>query len=671
MEMKKKARNKHRFGENTEAAITAMISHEFTMGLSNQEAVNTQFRSAVDMLSPERRKKNYSWQSNLHIPEFTSIILTQAAIDAGQYFKDRDFVEVYTEDPSDEAQKAAEAEKELLNRTLNRRTLHYFQKFTRCKTTNNIGGRVYVEGWWNQELKTIQIGEEERVKVLDVDIFGNPIEDFENQTPATGLSTVPVFKEAPVVDEFDFDLVDQRNVITDNSYVYSLQDKRYVIIYKEVTLSELHEIAEREGYFNLDLINKTSGTHTTNKTEAADRTYNEEDNHEQIFVKGNEALNKYKRYGKYWCLVERDEFGEPYRDERGWIKVKPGVDNDGNPLPGAELQETIITVISGGGADLLIGFYITPYVDARGRPYRPIIRGICYVHPTQDGGMGDGPLALDLQTGLDDTLNVSNDRVMLATMPTLKGRKYSLDDADPFIMQPGYVNYMEDPDRDLKEILIRDNISGALQQAQVYSNKIQQLTATYPTTMGDVPSISSTTATAVAEAGTRSDTRNNYKALSFEHTFLCELYWMISQMTYQFAQEETARNLMGDKIVDFNPTLNYTYKPISQAIETEASKFNKLKIYQMILGYIAQMGHPNAVGMVNYLLTKMFSLLGDDLVNFGNKLLNEKVPIAQKGQETPVTDMGGGGPSNQTGLEQPGAEVFARENAGMGMPNVV
>ena len=47
---------------------------------------------------------------------------------------------------------------------------------------------------------------------------------------------------------------------------------------------------------------------------------------------------------------------------------------------------------------------------------------------------------------------------------------------------------------------------------------------------------------------------------------------MIQQMTFLFATEETATKLMGDKARFFNPSLDYTYTPLSQSIEPEASK---------------------------------------------------------------------------------------------------
>ena len=41
--------------------------------------------------------------SDIRIPEFISHVLTQASIDANQYFSTKDFVEVYLEDDSDDA----------------------------------------------------------------------------------------------------------------------------------------------------------------------------------------------------------------------------------------------------------------------------------------------------------------------------------------------------------------------------------------------------------------------------------------------------------------------------------------------------------------------------------------------------------------------------------------
>jgi hypothetical protein len=79
-----------------------------------------------------------------------------------------------------------------------------------------------------------------------------------------------------------------------------------------------------------------------------------------------------------------------------------------------------------------------------------------------------------------------------------------------------------------------------------------------------------------------------------------------------------------------------------------------------ILGYVSQMQHPDAVKQANLILTKIYSYMGDEFVNFGNKLLNENQPIqsgagqqAVQGQQT----------SNQNGIPQSQMEQVTRELA--------
>ena len=194
---------------------------------------------------------------------------------------------------------------------------------------------------------------------------------------------------------------------------------------------------------------------------------------------------------------------------------------------------------------------------------------------------------------------------------------------------------------------------------------MQQVNNVFPTTMGDMPSMSSTTATAVAGAEQRSNQRANYKSLTFEYTALTELYWMIQQMTFVFAKPETGFKLMGDMVYDFNPTLNYTYKPLSQSIETEYSKGTKIRNLLQMLGYIVNVQHPNAVNMINAIFTKVFELMGDEYVNIVGSLLNPQIPTGEGGEQAGQTGMQGGA-SNEQGIPQSGMEVTTRDNSGGG-----
>ena len=182
----------------------------------------------------------------------------------------------------------------------------------------------------------------------------------------------------------------------------------------------------------------------------------------------------------------------------------------------------IMTFVKSGGTKKLIGFHSARkagFVDSDGNTYRPLIRGLCYIHPSLDKGVGDGKYAREVQKAIDDTFNVSNDRTMLATLPTLKGKKYVTEDTDSIYMEPGHVMELENTD-DVQEMIIQDNTQAAMGQLALLFRKMDQATAIFPTTMGDVPGESTTTATAVAGATAMSGRRGNYKAMTFEHTAL-------------------------------------------------------------------------------------------------------------------------------------------------------
>ncbi len=631
--------------------LSQIVNGEYEVSKRNQQMFISDFESYVDAFDAIRAPKTYDWQSDISIPEFASHMLTQCSVDS-QFFSTRDFTEVYLEDDSDRAKANSEAAKELINRTLNQKHLYHYQKFIRARLINNLAGSVYIKCWWEQEVERGVVGHKKRLEPLDVDVYGNPIVD-ETQEPAYREVVEPIIGDIPVIDRFNYEVYDPRNVFTDNSYVYSIQDKKWVIFRDEVTYSELKQEAEQNGYFNLD---KLKDIKPADETETSRESYNKDQEFQAVTSSIEKPFDRLERYGKFWTIVDKDDDGNPIPGTE-----RPGIDLNGQPLPEAELHEVIITIILSKGAKVLIGYKLTPYIDAEGNPYRPIIRGICYIHPTFDGGAGDGKYTRELQLAIDDTFNISQDRVMLATLPTLKGRKYSIEDNSSVYFEPMHLIEVEETS-DVEEFKISDNINGALAQIAMLQAKMQQVDSIQPPTMGQTPSYASTTATAVAAAARGQTTRSNYKSLTFEYTVLTELYWMIQQMTYQFAKPETGFKLMGDKVYDFDPTRNYYYKLVSQTIETEESKMMKRKEWTTILGYVAQIQHPDAVKIINYILTEIIKLMGDEYANFAEKKLAEHVPI-QQGQ-IPQAQPGlpeSAPPSNQSGIPMSAGEQATRQ----------
>lgn len=648
-------KTKHEFDEAVEARIVSkLLTGEYGNAKTNRQDENDDFELYVDLLDANRPEKEYDWMSDIHLPEFFSHVATQMSLDVSQYFKTRDFVEVYIEDEGDKAISAAKATKELLNRTLNQKHLYHYFKFVRAKLNNHISGNVYAHCWWEQKTKKDVIGIERNVVELDIDVYGDTIIDRETQVPAREILEEEIYGDVPVIDRFNYEILDPRNVFTDNKYVYSLQQKDFVTIRSEKTLQELKQDKEKAGYFNLHLLEEIK----TTETETSKETYNKDDAKNVQDYTDKRVFDIILRYGKYWAVIlEKDADEYP-------IRVKPGIDSNGKPLSNAEFIEMVVVFAKSGTMQHLIAFHATPYLDANGVPYKPVLRGLCYIHPTKDSGMGDGKYARELSKGIDDTFNIGNDRVILATLPTLKGRKQSIEDNTTIYFEPQHTIELENPE-DLEEFKISDDIQGAMTQIQMLSNKMDQAMAIYPTTMGDLPGRASTTATAIVGAEGKTSNRTNYKSMTFEYTFLIDLYWMIQQMTYTFAKPETGIKLMGDKVYDFNPDMNYTYKPLSQSIESEQSKLAKLRTWDMILSRIIKIQHPDTVHILNYIFNKICELMGDEYVNFAEAFLGTDVAVTPAGrgggkEGSPYQGM----ESNQYGIEASPDETATREATG-------
>jgi len=604
----------HKFDKKIEDWVgNIVVTNEYSTAKRNSQGAFEDFESYVDLFDAERSEKDYDWMSDIFIPEFPTHMLVQSAEDVAQYFRTRDFVETYVTDKSPRAIKAAESAEELLNTSLNRRELYHYQKYVRAKTINRLAGEVWAHCWWEQKVSRETVGEDEQGK--------------------------KVYDEKILKDYFNYEILDPRNVfIVDGTYSYSAQQKKAVIIRCERTYEDLLGEKKSHKYFNLDIVKDLKRTgETETKTEI------EDENKQRPGNKIDEPFDKLIRYGLFW-----------------FKGTEPGLDENGNVLEDAVLKEAVLTFIKSGSDTVLIGFRAQPYKDANGNAYKPLIRGLCYVHPTRDSGVGDAKYSSELQIAINDTFNLNNDRTRLATMPTMKGKKYVTEDADEIYFEPGHVMDLEDPN-DLVEFQISDNIQGGLAQLGILTEKMREASSTYPPQMGNVPEVASTTATAIASATSGSSRRSNMQSMTFENTFLAELYWMDLQMTWQFAKPETGFKLMGAKVYDFEPNFEYYFRPLSQSIETDQAKQAKIQKWQGILQVVVQLQHPDTVKMVNYILKQIATLMGDEFESFADKLLDEGQPIESGGNQAPQA----GGPpvSNQNVIEMSSPEISSRESA--------
>ena len=619
------AKGARKFSEDVEEAIISqVIGSEFVTAQTNMQNDTDDFESYIDLLDSIRSEKEYDWNSDIAIPEFASQMLTQSSIDVGQYFQTRDFAEVYLQEDSEEASQTADAAKELINRTLNQRHIHHYQKFVRGKLCNHLLGRVYLRCWWEQKV--------ERVETSGA------------TDPSTGIQAEPTTSEKIVFDRFNYDVLDPRNVFTDNEYVYSLQDKKWIIIRFERTLEQLKADKESMGYFNLDRLDKKPDG---KETETSRDTYNKIDAEVKESKPVSKSFDILERYGSYWTVKSDDG-------------VRPGIDKEGNVIEGAVFQEVIASFAVNGSQKELIRFQLQPYTDAENISFRPLIRGLCYIHPSDDGGSGDGKYSRELQIAINDTFNISQDRVMLATLPVLKAKKYTTEDNPTIRFAPEHVMELENVD-DVKEMIIKDDVIGALNQIGILTNKMQTVTALTSGAQG-LRGAPSTSATEVATTSNRTDTRTNYKSMTYENTVLVEFYWMIMQMTWRFAKPETGLKLMGEKVFRFDPTKDFFYKPVTGAIETEESKANKIRQWTQLLQIMVQVQHPQVVNLINDVVTKISVLMGDEKSAVVKKLLDPKVPIQQNGQDQPQAQAGGAA-SNQNGVPQSIPEQSTRESS--------
>ena len=641
---------KHYFNENIENIVTKqVIDNEWDQ--NERSLDNLDFQSLIDMLELKRNEKDYDWMSDIMPPILVSFMNTDASMWSNQYFQTRDFCEVKLDGTGPMHEEICRAAKKVLNSTLNRRKLYFYQKYIRARLINALRGHVYLVCWWEKRIEQVNTGQVKQIpETLDIDVEGKALpENWQDMgiQPAVRLREEPITEKRIVYDHFNCDVVDPRNIRTDNSYCYSAQDKPWITIRRSTTIQKLKKLGKKNGYFNLDIVAEMckNPQQTDSSRETVDAGEPTQSNTSHSITS---ELDVFIRFGVMWVKITKTD-SDGYPEE-----IKPGYDELGEPLKDAELIETISETAYVGSNKVLIRFQHCPFEDPLGDIYRPIIRGLCYIHPTKDTGLSSGKNLKEIQTATADNFNMGMDRVKMATLPTLAaGGSFQDEDYDDIRFEPGYVIPVKgNPKDELMEFKISDNVQGMNEANGTIAGWAQQAEAIFPTTMGDLPGKASTTATAVAGGESRTNLRGNYKSLTIENTLLQELYAIILYMTYQFAEQETLEKMCGKEDAQyFDPKQDYSYSPVSSNIEQEYNKNKKIQNYDQNVGRLSGLVQsiPELVPIIAHMEQRILELQGDEFQDVGKMIeALAKAKVRNKEGE----EIGGGGSSPQV-ADQP------------------
>lgn len=629
--------------DKIEKMVLANALAEFEIDEQNHSKDNEDFEVHMNLFNLIGDQPEEDWMANIYLPEFYGEIVTQASIEAAQEFQRRDFVAVYHESKKPEHMAAAEADKELINRTLNQPHVHYFQKRMRASGLKNITGKVYYKCWWERKITKFTVTENQ-TEELDIDVDGEPMVSDEQIAQRITLP-VEIEKEHIVYDRWNIDVLDSRNVFCSPEYTYSLQDKRRVTIRFDTDIGEMEDNQDIMGYINLDKARKALKKDSTVDTDTKKGDdFDEPQEYQFTQLKPIMMLETYK---KEWVKVNANG-----------MDITPGFDSRGEREKGAVLMEIIKCIAHVGETKVLVRYQRNKNRDPFGNAYRPITKGICYIHPTSDLGVGDGKASRGPQTAMNDVFNMGVDKLRIALNPVVKAGTASASEfRDTWEFAPRAVWEAYNPD-DLKEMVMDDNISGAMALTQFFKSEQNQVTATSPQSQGVLP-LASTTATATADAAARTDARSHYKGLTNSHTALNEIYRFIKWQTFQYARPETAQKLMGEKVFEFDPYADHAFKIVTEAIETNESKINKINLYNQQFQQVAAIGNPGTLGILNKILAKQARLLGDEYEESLEGLFNEKAEFQPtSGGGTPA--VAGQPTTNQTGLIQSPQEQSVR-----------
>jgi len=318
--------------------------------------------------------------------------LTESSQWASQYFANREYVDVYLEGDGDNDKEKCSLVKKLLNKTLNRKSLYHYHKYMRARTINSTAGVVYGVCGWEQKLKPTTVGTR---KVHDGTVTTLP-----NGMMMPNFKDEDVIEDLPIKDHLEYDILDPRNVRTSNTYCYSIQQKEWITVRSEESYESLKANEESHGYINLDKVKELVKEKKNQETDTSKESYNKDDKNQKVDKPVSRFGDLLTRYGKMWAIVtESDDNGNP-------IKIEYAYDDLGDIKENAEIIEGISAIFCYGGKQILIRFQATPFIDDRGNPYRPLLRGLCYIHPTKDTGMSDGKYARESQVAQNFLTNL-------------------------------------------------------------------------------------------------------------------------------------------------------------------------------------------------------------------------------------------------------------------------
>jgi hypothetical protein len=640
--------------QDSHDSVVSWFTSELTADRRNKDDDDKLWKKYYDMLHCKRPIKKNDWESDIFLPEFTTRALTLNANFLSRYFQSSDIVESDSE--SDDPQDVGEgkAAKLLLNHILGKKDARYFQKVQRMLLFSQMSGWNVWKLGYEQETEDVEVGQKPKVEnvVVNGSVMaedGKPFVNTLSQKQAFQTSYEPIVKTRVKRDTPVFDVWPNESVYTSKEYTYSLQEKEHVTFVDETTVDDLKENQSSHNYFNLDKLDPKQAVNNERPDNVGD--YVETENPVSIKVR------RFERWGKFPAIVtERYQDGSPK-------EAKIGVDKNGRMKSGAEKIEMIMTFVGDIGnkenqPQTMIRFQPSPY------PVRPMVRFICYVDPLRDEGFGDGEQTSEISTAINDNFNLSNYRTKLATTPAFKGKKFS-GIPEKINITPEKAILMENLD-DFQELAISDNIQGAMVQHNILSQRMDFAMATSPQTMGMSPD-NRETATQAATIGQRAQTRLNMKAMNFEYIGFTELYDVILSLVNEFMLPQTLEKILGELAQYYNPKREDRFKPVSQAIESEESKQFKIKQYTQMMGMVASIPNPKTAMVLNYIIGQILELSGGDFKHFKKFMFEEspeaillyQIATGAKPQQ-PAQPQQSGGPQNQFGLPQTGAEQNAR-----------
>jgi len=618
-----------------EERLVSQVKTEWERGQEYTDDLNDMYETIYAMMRGQRPEKTYDWQSNVVINKVFQVVWTTIPYIVQKITGASPIIGVKGPDRFDKETKHRENILEYWN-TMQPGNSKNFTPFVLVLISwllrGLLNGVGFMKKTWHQEIKTEEVQED------------SPIPKFDDQGNRVGLTMhKKTRKKTTPVEDWPYNVVvNNRDIVVDWLLQpgQSCRQGRFVIHRLITDLEAL--FSSKIDYINLDQLDVNESTTSVETRQDAATTkgldgqdtppesdiYTDIEIYERV---GDYPVYNEKKNGKWVACFDKEEF------------------YDGK----ASFKNMVCTIVP--SQNKVIRFQPNVYGEIN------YIDIHIFLDAERWQSMGQVEPFKDLQTALSDNLNAAFDEIWQNLMPPVIVDKSRLWDWDTMQYAPGQ-RWLQagDPNTAIawkpKTEITRD----AWQKHQLLDSEIKLTSKITPPMQGMGKEKAATTNILNAQM---SASNLDFLVKMIEVTGLIPSAQMDVRFASRFAHPKTFQKILGElfKYGEFGEEL-YKYVPAASSVKLEHQKESEIQQDLQLLQVLGNIKNPKTAKVLNALLQNIFRNRNMDeaAAVFDEEYFE---PQSEAGQIKQLTDMAGGGASNEQGIPQSPKEQSVRQMA--------